>query len=376
MENKQLVPAMWKKIAIAAMICALAALVGVVTLMNKQPAAAVTETVDAKEALSYWTDDSPLKQELTAYMDAITDPKSPDFIPVANRVAVFDFDGTLFCETDPNYFDYMLLVHRVLEDENYTPSDFEKETAEKIVDMNTNGTKYEGIEVDHGRCIASSFAGMTFEEFDAYVQEFKKTAMPSYEGMTRGEGWYLPMIQVVKYLQANDFNVYIISGTDRFIVRSIVNDSDLMEIFPQDKIIGSDETVVATQENGEDGLTYQFQQGSDELILGGDFMVKNLKMNKVKVISKEIGFQPVLSFGNSMGDASMADYTLTNNQYKSKAFMLCCDDLVRENGNVKKADDMYKACEEHGWTPVSMKNDWTTIYGDDVTYKNPKGEAE
>lgn len=61
MENKGLVPAMWKKIAIAAMICALAALVGVVTLMNKQPAAAVTETVDAKEALSYWTDDSPLK---------------------------------------------------------------------------------------------------------------------------------------------------------------------------------------------------------------------------------------------------------------------------------------------------------------------------
>jgi hypothetical protein len=52
--------------------------------------------------------------------------------------------------------------------------------------------------------------------------------------------------------------------------------------------------------------------------------------------------------------------------------MLCCDDMERENGNQKKADKMYDLCKEYGWIPVSMKNDWTTIYGDDVTYKNPK----
>lgn len=375
MEEKGFVPAMWKKLAIAAIIVALAALVGVATLMNKQSASAVTENVSAEEALSYWTDESELKQQLVSYMESITDPNSPDFIPVVNRVAVFDFDGTLFCETDPNYFDYTLLVHRVLEDENYQPTDFERETAEKIVEQNETGAKFEGLEVDHGRCIASSFSGMTFEEFDAYVQEFKKTPMPSYDGMDRGNGWYLPMIQVVKYLIANDFDVYIISGTDRFIVRSIVNDSEYMDIFPQNKIIGSDETVVGSKENGEDGLTYQFQS-DDELILGGDFMVKNLKMNKVKVIAQEIGFHPVLSFGNSMGDASMSDYTITNNPYKSMAFMLCCDDLERENGNIKKADDMYAECESHGWIPVSMKNDWTTIYGDNVTYKNPAKEGE
>ncbi len=375
MEEKGFVPAMWKKLAIAAMIVALAALVGVATLMNKQPASSASETVSAEEALSYWTDESELKQQLVAYVESVTDPNSPDFIPVVNRVAVFDFDGTLFCETDPNYFDYTLLVHRVLEDENYQPTEFERQTAEKIVEQNKTGAKFEGLEVDHGRCIASAFSGMTFEEFDAYVQEFKKLAMPSYDGMERGNGWYLPMIQVVRYLEANDFDVYIISGTDRFIVRSIVNGSEYMDIFPQNKIIGSDEAIVASNENGEDGLTYQFQS-DDKLVLGGEFMVKNLKMNKVKVIAQEIGFHPVLSFGNTMGDASMADYTITDNQYKSKAFMLCCDDLERENGNIKKADDMYAECESHGWIPVSMKNDWTTIYGDEVTYKNPKKEGE
>ena len=72
--------------------------------------------VSGAEYLSLWTEDAPLRNELIAYMEAITDPSSPDYIPVEDRIAVFDFDGTLFCETDPNYFDYTLLLYRVTED--------------------------------------------------------------------------------------------------------------------------------------------------------------------------------------------------------------------------------------------------------------------
>jgi hypothetical protein len=86
------------------------------------------------------------------------------------------------------------------------------------------------------------------------------------------------------------------------------------------------------------------------------------------VINSEIGVQPVLSFGNSTGDAAMCNYALSNNPYKSLAFMLCCDDLERENGNIKKANDMYKLCEENNWIPVSMKNDRKTIYAEGVKY--------
>ena len=92
-------------------------------------------------------------------------------------------------------------------------------------------------------------------------------------------------------------------------------------------------------------------------------------MNKVTVILQESGQQPVLSFGNSTGDASMAEFVTSNNPYKSLAFMLCCDDTERENGNEGKAEKMYNLCEEFDWVPVSMKNDWTTIYGDQVKHK-------
>ena len=95
-------------------------------------------------------------------------------------------------------------------------------------------------------------------------------------------------------------------------------------------------------------------------------------MNKVTVINKEIGIQPVLSFGNTTGDAAMANYTIGKNPYKSLAFMLCCDDLERENGKLSKAQDMYNLCEEFNWIPVSMKNDWKTIYADGVTYIGKK----
>lgn len=330
--------------------------------------ARIRETDAASLALGLWTDDAPAKIALTAYMAAITDPDSEDFIPVLDRIAVFDLDGTLFCETDPNYFDYTLLKYRVLEDPTYKDkaSDFEKEVANKIKEQNETGKSFSGLEVDHGKAVASAFAGMTVEEFNAYIQEFKKQPMPSYDGMLRGEGWYLPMLEIVDYLKANDFTIYIVSGTDRLIVRGIACHSPID--LPNRQIIGSDELIVSSGQGDTDGLDYVFKDG-DELILGGEFLIKNLKMNKVSVIMQEIGQQPVLSFGNSTGDSSMAEYVTYNNRYRSLAFMLCCDDTVRENGSESKAQKMFQLCEEFDWIPISMKNDWTTIYGAGVTHK-------
>ena len=321
---------------------------------------------DDEAVLSLWAQDAVSKKALIDYIEAVTTDGSADFIPVENRIAVFDLDGTLFCETDPNYFDYCLLKYRVLDDPEYKDkaSDFEKEVANKIKEQNETGASFDGLEVDHGKAVASAFAGLTVGEFNDYIQNFKRQPMPSFTGMTRGEGFYRPMLQVIDYLQANDFTVYIVSGTDRFIVRGIVDDSLLK--LPAGQIIGSDETLVAPDQGDTDGLKYVYDD-NDKLVLGGEFIVKNLKMNKVTVIEQEIGEQPVLSFGNSTGDASMAEYTTSNNPYKSLAFMLCCDDTERENGNAEKADKMYSLCEEFDWVPISMKNDWTTIYGDGVT---------
>ncbi len=327
----------------------------------------MTVTITSADPLSLWTAGSASKAALVNYMKDITDENSGKFIPVENRVAVFDLDGTLFCETAPSYFDCCLLEYRVLDDPGYKDkaSYFEKETANKLREERETGVYFPELEVDGGKAAASAFKGMTISEFNAYIQEFKKQPMPGYEGMMRGEGFYKPMIEVVNYLKANDFDVYIVSGTDRFIVRGIV-DNSLLDL-PNRQIIGSDASLAATGQGDTDGLDYVFTD-NDELVLGGDLMIKNLKMNKVTVIMQEIGQQPVLSFGNSTGDASMAEYVTTNNPYTSLAFMLCCDDTRRENGNTAKADKMVGLCNEFGWVPVSMKNDWKTIYGDGVKY--------
>ena len=333
-----------------------------------------TSTETSASALSLWTDSAPLKSQLTDYMKAITDESSADFIPIENRIAVFDMDGTLCCETDPGYFDHKLLYHRVMEDPDYKDkaSDEEKETAAIIETYFETGEYPSGLDVKHGTAVATAFKGMTIDEFDAYVKAYRDQPMESYEGMTNGQAFYKPMLQVVDYLIENDFKVYIVSGTDRLITRGLAEGTVNI---PLSQMIGSDESLVATGQGDTDGLDYTFGK-DDKIVTGGEFLIKNLKTNKVTVIQQEIGVQPVLAFGNSGGDSAMANFTINNNKYKSAAYMLCCDDTERENGNVEKADKMRKTCEENGYTAISMKDDWTTIYGDGVTYKGAEKSEE
>ena len=327
------------------------------------------ETTEAVQAdpLSLWTQNAPAKEALVSYVTSVTDESNADYIPVEDRVAVFDMDGTILCETDPYYFDHCLLVYRVLEDPDYKDkaSTFEKEIANRLQAKFNGDKSVEVTMIEHGQAVASAFAGMTIDEFEDYVEAFKNQPTPGYNGMTRGEAFYKPMLQIIDYLQANDFKVYIVSGTDRLIVRGLIKGS--VDI-PRNQIIGSDELLVATNQGNTDGLEYSFTD-KDKLVTGGEFIIKTLNMNKVTAIMTEVGIQPVLAFGNSTGDSAMAEFTTTNNKYKSLAFMLCCDDLERENGNVSKADKMKDLCEEYGWVAISMKNDWTTVFGEGVTKK-------
>ncbi len=334
---------------------------------SSQTDSSATQTVKDTDALSLWTKDAPLKKELKNYIETVTDKAGKNFIPVEDRIAVFDMDGTLCCETDPGYFDHKLLYYRVMEDPKYKDkaSVEEKATAKIIKKYFETGEYPEGLDVKHGKAVASAFKGMTLSQFDKYVKDYKSKPSEGYKNMSMGEAFYQPMIQVVNYLKANDFKVYIVSGTDRLITRGYAQ--GVVDI-PLSQMIGSDESTVATHQGKEDGLDYTYEQ-NDKLVTGGEFLIKNLKMNKVSVIAQEIGQQPVLSFGNSGGDTAMANYTITNNKYKTGAYMLCCDDTKRENGNLEKADKMRDTCKQYGFTAVSMKNDWTTIYGDKVSKK-------
>lgn len=316
--------------------------------------------------LSLWRESAASRNEIISYVRVATDPNSPHYIPPHNRIAVTDMDGTIFCETDPTYFDFRLLLYRVLEDETYKDkaSEQEREVVKKIQYFIDTGISSQGMVMDAGQAIASSFAGMTVSEFEQYVARFAETPAPGYNGMKSGEAFYKPMLQLLDFLKFFGFSVYVCSGTDRMVIRGIVND---VNITPN-RVIGTDERLVARDQGNAGDIDYCYDN-HDELILSGQMTNKNLQMSKVSLIAQEIGYQPVLCFGNSSDDISMARYVTVNNPYPSRVFMLCCDDTERENGNPEKAAKMRALCEENGWIPVSMKNDWNTIYGDGVTRK-------
>ena len=313
----------------------------------------------AQDPLSLWNDQAPAKTALVNYVQTVTDPKSPDFIPVENRIAVFDLDGTLILETDPTYFDWALFEHRVLDDPRYTPTP-EQLTAAKA---SRERDVFPTLDAQREKMVSQAYAGLNVQEFYNFVRDFMQQDQPGFEGMKRGDIFYKPMLEVVQYLVKNKFTVYICSGTDRLTVRPLMEQN--MPYIPHHQILGSDSTLVARGQGNQDGLVYIFQK-DDELLLGGQNLVKNLQMNKVTLIEREIGVQPVLAFGNTFSDASMVNYTIYNNKYKALGFMLMCDDLEREYGNLQKAEKMRQGCEKYGWICVSMKDDWKTIYGPNV----------
>ncbi len=316
---------------------------------------------------SLWREDAAAKKALIEYVEAVTDKNSGEYIPPVDRIAVFDLDGTLFCETDPTWFDFMLYKYRIQDDPAYRDraTDHEKQIAATVQTIIDTGVVPEGFEVEIGSCIAGAFAGVSVRDFGAYVRDFAERPSPGFDGMNVGEEFYQPMIQVLDYLQDNGFTVYICSGSDRLVVRGIVEGG---LILAARYVIGTEEQISAKNQGDKAGADYVFSSG-EELVLSGKITAKNLKMTKVSMLAEQIGQCPVLSFGNSAGDISVTNYVMGNEQYRTAAFFVCNDDAVRENGSTEKAQKVYDFCAENGWIPISIKNDWLTVFGEGVTKK-------
>ena len=320
-----------------------------------------------KRRLSLWTEGAASRKALIEYVSAVTDRNSADFIPIKDRIAVFDHDGTLFCESDPTWFDFMLYKHRILEDESYRgkASEYEIGMADAVQTIIETGVVPAGFEVEMGSCIARAFAGMTIREFFNYVRDYAERPSPGYDGMNVGDAFYQPMVQVIEYLQNHGFTVYVCSGSDRLVVRALVEGSFILA---SRYVIGTEELISAKNQGDRPGSEYVFSN-QDELVLSGKIANKNLRMTKVSMVAEQIGQCPVMSFGNSTGDISITNYVMSNERYKTAAFFVCCDDDVRESGSPEKARPIYELCAENGWVPISMKNDWLTVFGEGVTKK-------
>jgi hypothetical protein len=255
-----------------------------------------------------------------------------------------------------------MLAWRILKDPSIEPDAEMLEVGRTLRDCALDNSFPEDMPMQHAIQAARAYAGLTLNEFSDFVTEILLRDVDGFEGMTYGEAFYQPIIEVVEYLQENEFKVYIVSGSDRFICRTLIEGA--MDI-PYENIIGMDVALEATNQGETDGLDYLYTD-MDDVVRTDQLLIKNLKMNKVLQIAQEIGRQPVLSLGNSSGDCSMHNYTIDNNPYKSAAFMLIADDEVRDYGNAEKAEGLRTRWEEAGYHVISMANDWNTIYGENV----------
>ena len=319
---------------------------------------------EAGFVFSEWNPDAPALKTLIEYVEDVTNETSPNFIPVSDRIATFDMDGTLCAELYPTYLEYYLLERRIFCDPAYTPDEEMLEFGRMLRDHALDKSFPDGMDVLHATHAAKAYAGMTLTQFQDFVTQQLVRDTDGFEGMTNASTFYLPMIEVVEYLQENGFKVYVCSGSDRFLCRTYI-EGHLDIPYDYEQIIGMDVDVEATNEDGADGLKYVYTS-EDNIVRTDRLLVKNLKMNKVKAIVREIGRQPVLSFGNSSGDVSMHNYTIFNNRYRSAAFMLIADDGERDYGSAEKVQPLKEKWEESGYHVISMKDDFRTIYGDDV----------
>lgn len=339
---------------------------------TSEATAAATAEFDLAKTFPSWNANSESLGKLVAYVQDVTNKESANYVEPEERLATFDMDGTLLCEKAPVYVDYCVLMHRVLDDPTYeAPAEY-VETCEKLRADADKGVLNSDLDAAKNEALVGSFKDMEPEEFREYVTNFIDTTQAEgFEGMTYGESVYKPMKEVVDYLRANDFNVYVVSACEREVARAITVSK--LGIEP-DHVIGTDYGTKATGQGDEKASEYTFEQ-SDELVFDGTQETEVAKLNKVVYIEREIGRRPLLAFGNSSGDYAMLNYAQSNPDHKGMGLLVLCDDVEREYGDLERATKQSGEAQEAGWTIFSMANDWATIYGEGVTKTALRADA-
>ena len=315
----------------------------------------------AAQGLEYWTEGTEVLGSIEAYVESLTDEQSPAYLPPEKRIAVFDSDGTLYGERFPTYLDTWLLIHRLAHDSTYTPAEADRAWALEAEAALLRHEAEPKSPRSGAQMAAEAFRGFTVEAYRAYARELMGTKVEGFEGMTYGEGFFRPMVSLVKYLREKGFTVFIVSGAERNLLRELIT-GVLDAWVPPYCVLGSTFSLCATGQGEKQGRDYNISD-ADEILMEGNLVSKTQKLNKVISIIQEIGQVPVLAFGNTSGDFSMGTYVV---QHGGKAYMLLCDDTERDYGDLKVAEKFRGECEALGFETISMKEAFATIYGDEV----------
>ena len=300
----------------------------------------------AKENRASWNDRTS-KNNIIAYVTSVADPKSTDFIPVKDRIAVFDNDGTLWSE-QPEYFQQFFVLDRVKALAPQHPEWKTKEPFKSVLANDMKGVMKSG-EKGLMQLLLATHAGMSNEAFDKEVKEWINTAKHPRFNRLYKELVYQPMLELLEYMRANGFKTFIVSGGGIDFMRPFA--SEIYGI-PSYQIIGS--SLEVKYENKKFHREAKLRAAND-------------KETKPVHIHYHIGKHPVAAFGNSDGDFAMMKYTEANKKYKTFQLYVHHTDEKREwaydrKSHIGKLDKGLDYAKKHNWTIVDMKKDWKVIY--------------
>ena len=277
-----------------------------------------------------------------------------DGVPVEERVAVFDNDGTLWCEK-PMPIQADFIVRRLIELATADPAlrDRQPWKAAYEHDFAWFGTvldeHYAGDDTNVRTLlggILTAYQAMSVEEFEARSAEFLRTVRHPTLGRPYLQCAYAPMVELLDYLAANGFSNYIASGGGRDFMRPI---SQEVYGIPRERVIGSATALEYTAD--EHGGTIRHKAEADYLDDGPQKPVR---------IWSRTGRRPVLAAGNSNGDIPMLDFTQSPDKPHLRLLVLH-DDADREFSYTRGAEDALARATSSGWTIVSMKADWARV---------------
>ena len=299
--------------------------------------------------LPSWKEGSA-REAIISFIEETTDSSNQAFIPVKERIVVFDNDGTLWSE-QPYYYQLQFAFDRIKAMLPDHPEWKEDPIFSAVVQGDLNVVIESGVE-GLVRLVMASHTGMTTDEFGQRVKIWIDTARHPMTGRLYKEMVYQPMLELLEYFRENGFKTYIVSGGGVDFMRAW---SEEVYGIPPEQIIGSSIK-----------MKFEIRQENPVIVRQPEIEFINDKEGKPVGIQKSIGRKPVAAFGNSDGDLAMLQWTESG---KGKRLMVYIHhtDSLREwaydrNSHIGKLDRGLIEASEKGWVVVNMKSDWNRIY--------------
>jgi phosphoserine phosphatase len=290
------------------------------------------------------------KQAILGFVAAVTREGGPEFVPVPDRIATFDNDGTLWSE-QPAYFQLTFAANRMRQIAEKHP-EFRERPIFKAAIEGDLGPALAGTVRDRLELVGASHAGLTVEEYTAVVYNWHLTARHPRFDRLYTDLVYQPMLELLAYLRDNGFQTYIVSGGGAEFMRVWAE-----EIYgiPRERVVGSTIKVRYEERDGEPVIV---RLAEVELIDDG--------AGKVEGIHRTIGRRPIAAFGNSDGDYEMLRWS-TSGRGKRLGLIVHHTDAKREwsydrNSRVGRLSKALDEAPRRGWVVLDMKEDWRVIY--------------